>query len=660
MECRKLGVRYLVRLWSFAVLVLVLFANPIQARDADKRIATFRIDLATGKRTIVVNRGEEKFRAFRLRVKSGRVTLRKITMQFRKGRRSDTHQRFKLSRSGQTPYFGRFANGRVLGQITIEYEKQPGQSAVLELYGLPVAANSGWQPIARKAVPAPRRAFKRPNAQFGARQRRKAEGSAERRSAQQRTRSAARRATKERTGMQAKRERARAAAVARARRESAERRNAQQRTETTIRRAATERGRMQAERERARAAAEARARPEETARSAPSRPIDKPVASGRSSGPDCVRRKKCTPVRVFFGTNRACNDCRKGQDGRGVIFTGNRSSAGTIAEELTLGRAIVTVPAIKRQKGQLTQSGFFRKNLGKFFGIDPDGDPEKHFVIYKKGFRLFQSKQDFLDEVKDHINEAGRYKDHAFVFVHGYNTPFDLALMRTAQIAYDLGEVDANQKMTPFGTPFLFSWPSAGGTLFYAYDQESSRFAIEHFKHFLKIVIRETGAKKIHLIAHSMGNVALLNAMAGLSDWANGETLVEQVILASPDVDVFEFKRLAAKVRSLAKNFTMYASSKDLAMSASKQVHFGIPRAGDVVGSVPTIANGIHTIDISAMSNCYFCTGHNEYVDQPTLLNDITHLLRGGVRLLLPHERTRQLKLQSPRGSSRFWRYSPT
>ena len=40
--------------------------------------------------------------------------------------------------------------------------------------------------------------------------------------------------------------------------------------------------------------------------------------------------------------------------------------------------------------------------------------------------------------------------------------------------------------------------------------------------------------------------------------------------------------------------------------AAKGKSHTGIHRAGDVVGSVPTIANGIHTFDISAMSNCYF------------------------------------------------------
>ena len=63
--------------------------------------------------------------------------------------------------------------------------------------------------------------------------------------------------------------------------------------------------------------------------------------------------------------------------------------------------------------------------------------------------------------------ESKNYKDHALVFVHGFNTTFDNALFRTAQIAYDL-KFD--------GAPFVYSWPSQGQVGFqdYSYDREST------------------------------------------------------------------------------------------------------------------------------------------------------------------------------------------
>ena len=76
------------------------------------------------------------------------------------------------------------------------------------------------------------------------------------------------------------------------------------------------------------------------------------------------------------------------------------------------------------------------------------------------------SKEDFLSLVRERLANSRTFKDHALVFVHGYDTSFDNALYRTAQIAYDL-RFD--------GAPFLYSWPSGGAVVSYPYDRESQR-----------------------------------------------------------------------------------------------------------------------------------------------------------------------------------------
>ena len=343
-----------------------------------------------------------------------------------------------------------------------------------------------------------------------------------------------------------------------------------------------------------------------------------------------------------------------------MSFGSRRRESESIAEELTLGRAIVTVPrAVRRQAGGIARPGFLEGFWDRYVrGVTPEGDPSRHFVIVREGFSLFATQAAFLNAVASHMANAGKYRDHAFVFVHGYNTTFDHALFRTAQIAYDLGEPnDATGVFTPFGTPFLYSWPSAGGELYYPYDQESARFAVAHLKAFLDLIVAQSGAKKIHLIAHSMGNVPLLNALADVATTTRGGASIDQVILAAPDMDAAEFRRLAAKVRPIARGLTMYSSASDAAMDVSRTLHNGLPRAGDVITGTPTLASGVHTIDISEITTCYFCTGHSEYVEQPTLLNDISALLRVGLRP--PHERNATLRLERLDGSLAFWRYRP-
>ncbi len=75
--------------------------------------------------------------------------------------------------------------------------------------------------------------------------------------------------------------------------------------------------------------------------------------------------------------------------------------------------------------------------------------------------------------MKERLAQSQRFKDHAVVFIHGYNTSFDFAIYRTAQVAYDL-KFD--------GAAFAYSWPSGGGLASYTYDRESSGQAEPYLK----------------------------------------------------------------------------------------------------------------------------------------------------------------------------------
>jgi esterase/lipase superfamily enzyme len=356
----------------------------------------------------------------------------------------------------------------------------------------------------------------------------------------------------------------------------------------------------------------------------------------------CKTQNICTPVRIFFGTER-----EKQQGKARVIFTGDR------AGKLQLGRAIVTVPkAADRERGEIPRPQWWER---VFLRVSPEGDPAKHFTILSNGFKLFSNPEDFIAEVREHMKDAGAYKDHAFVFVHGYNVPFDAALYRTAQIAYDLGH-EAGGHQVPFGTAFLYSWPSSGETYDYAYDLESARFTVTHLKDFIGLVTARSGAKEIHLIAHSMGNVALMNALHEFSrDPTNAGAKLNQVVLAAPDMDVREFERLARAITPIAKNVTLYASSKDVAMMASRKVHRDQARAGDVTEKGPVIVDKVYSIDISALSTDFFSIRHSDYADKRELLRDMNIMFVREEQP--PHKRNLNFR-RLARDGGEFWRYA--
>ena len=168
------------------------------------------------------------------------------------------------------------------------------------------------------------------------------------------------------------------------------------------------------------------------------------------------------------------------------------------------------------------------------------------------------SQDDLVQSARATLRASHIHKGEALVFVHGFNVSFSNAVRRTAQLAYDLN----------FDGPvFLFTWPSRGGkgalggllTLrHYPYDLESADLSVQYLLDFLTGMLVKTGAKKVHLIAHSMGNRPLLEALERLKLMGPAVTgfTVGEVVLASPDVEVGRFKQLIASVRALPAKMT--------------------------------------------------------------------------------------------------------
>lgn len=335
-------------------------------------------------------------------------------------------------------------------------------------------------------------------------------------------------------------------------------------------------------------------------------------------------------VPVFYGTDRA----RK--DGVERIFY-----ATDRARRLELGRALVTVPRV-HQVPSIERPFAIRIPYFNVTIYEQAEDPKLHFTV--KEIKSL-SRDDFLTLARERVAGARAFKEQAVVFVHGYNTAFDYALYRTAQMAYDL-EYD--------GAAFLYSWPSGGGVAAYGYDRESATQSEPYLKDFLSLVLRETGAKSVSVIAHSMGNLPLLNVLRDLGPALPPGVKLNQIIMAAPDVDRDVFTNLAASIKQYGRGVTLYCSANDRAMSASRRVAGGVPRAGDVPPEGPIVIAGIDTIDVTRTSTDVLALNHSSYAEKSALLNDIGLLLLTGERP--PEKRIPILqKIQAAAGA--FWRY---
>jgi esterase/lipase superfamily enzyme len=328
----------------------------------------------------------------------------------------------------------------------------------------------------------------------------------------------------------------------------------------------------------------------------------------------CVKNASCTPTSIFFGTIR-----QLASSATKVGFNEKR------AAKLTLGRAVVTVPKAKRAKGVVSRPSW--RDLLSFRNPFQE-DPSRHFTIPPGGIILYGDEAAFIRAVSKHIKDRKSFKEHAIVFVHGFNVTFESALYRLAQLTYDLGDNDE-----PFGSAFLFSWPSAGQLQDYIYDSDSARseLAVEGLVSFLRLVAERSGVKHVHVVAHSMGNVPTLQALDRLAK-AGMKDRLAQIVFAAPDVDKTDFETVAQRILPTSKGFTLYASSKDVALIAARKIRRDVPRAGDITQSGPVIVQGVDTIDVSGVSTDFFSLNHSGYADKGELIADIGKLLRCGTR----------------------------
>lgn len=354
-----------------------------------------------------------------------------------------------------------------------------------------------------------------------------------------------------------------------------------------------------------------------------------PSAAARAAV-DSDPSKKFKVVPVFYGTDREIEP-----DPTRLQFGSERG------HKLQLGRALITVP-LSHQVPHIERPRLFEIPYFKYKVYEEKEDPNKHFTLQEI---TSLSEDQMLALVKQQLAKSSTFKDHAFVFVHGFNTSFDCALYRTAQVAYDLG-FD--------GVPFVYSWPSGGKVASYTYDRGSVEQAEPMLADFLKLVIQKSGAKSISLIAHSMGNELLLRVLERLKPKIPKGVVISQVILAAPDVDRDKFNIIAREITNFAKGVTLYAASNDRALGYSARFWGGVPRAGDIPKDGPLIIPGVDTIDVTAVSTDALGLNHSGYAENPALLDDVKALVEFGIRP--PDKRVKNiLTVESAAGT--FWRF---
>lgn len=224
----------------------------------------------------------------------------------------------------------------------------------------------------------------------------------------------------------------------------------------------------------------------------------------------------------------------------------------------------------------------------------------------------------FWQQLHESLAQCSVDDRDAVVFVHGFNVSFDEAALRAAQIGFDL-QVK--------GAMAFYSWASRGDVKKYPADEAAVELDEIPIAEFLCDMALRTGARRVHVIAHSMGNRAVLRAMSQIVQRAEhlGGVRFGQVVLAAADVDARKFQELCHAYPKLAQRTTLYVSSRDAAVEAARWLH-DFPRAG--LMPPITIAPGIDTVN--AANADVSLLGHGYVAEARDVISDIHALIRHG------------------------------
>lgn len=306
-----------------------------------------------------------------------------------------------------------------------------------------------------------------------------------------------------------------------------------------------------------------------------------------------------------------------------------------VSDKLFYGVAETNVPYDIHEKGAL--------DLGGWAG--------------KKVAEAFTMKKPLLDYEEDNFYKS-LLKDDVLVFVHGFNNSFENAVVQASQLRVDIGFRNFRGKIV------AFSWPARGGNVAeYRSDAARAERSVPAMTRFLSTLIERNAAaktgdrRKIHLIAHSMGNRVLLGAIHKLvaeKPQKMSAGSFGNIFLAAPDVNADQFPVLVDSAALASDRITVYYSQKDVALWWSEFFN-----RDQRAGKNPRIANGaglgkvdfICTDNVNTWKNRF---GHGYFAGVDSVLTDIALLLEYN----LPPAQRRGLLMPGEQGPA-CWAFRP-
>lgn len=249
----------------------------------------------------------------------------------------------------------------------------------------------------------------------------------------------------------------------------------------------------------------------------------------------------------------------------------------------------------------------------------PDTGPPDLAQNFTTTNREILGNGEFISRLRSHVRSGGPEAGSVLVFVHGYNTLYQESVYRFAQIIHDSGYT---------GTAILFAWPSRGKAPLYLADRESTNYSRDYFEQVLQQIasLREVG--RINILAHSMGNWLAVETLRQAKMKGHGDFggKLNDVVLASPDIDVNVFRTQLDVIGRLRQPITILVSGDDKVLSLSSTLAGGVQRVGNVAGSDPRVIAGaeaynLRIVDLTKVQAGI--SGHDKFAESSAILTAI-------------------------------------
>ncbi|CAK9275703.1 unnamed protein product [Sphagnum jensenii] len=338
-------------------------------------------------------------------------------------------------------------------------------------------------------------------------------------------------------------------------------------------------------------------------------------------------------IKVFYATDRHVYNCKCTSEpgkylqyGFQQVSIPGKHKRGKVESPIKYGRGKHSEHfMLEAEKGPWSKSDEFLKQ------IERESDLECAQLI------IPSQNSHSANDVASATGGPQKNAREVLLYIHGYTVSHKDALKGAAQLKNDL----------EFGgVVILYSWPTMGQPLAYHRDGRVIKGTARFLHEFITTILGEVSFSKVHILAHSMGNRALIAAMSACpyeerrrKALVDKKGVLKNVILAAADETLENFEVMLQGMLPKSNRpdsvprplISVYSSACDWPLFVSGYInwHSRLGNTDSLFGNHSMLRCDQHMVDVIDASGvrCDSPLQHSYHAEAPEVLDDIQKLL---------------------------------